>query len=94
MVSILGDYAYSFPIKIKREYKLKDLLEKICDKKYYLTDEHIQRISNWKAQQKPLENMINLAGGGRQYSSNSNSKGCRRRTLWNGAIQRTGSGGL
>ena len=60
MVSILGDYAYTFPIKIKREYRLKDLLEKVCDKKYYLTDEHIQRISNWKAQQKPLENMIDI----------------------------------
>lgn len=63
MVSILGDYAYEFPIKLKREYRLKDLLEKVCDKKYYLTNEHIERISNWKAQQKPLENMIDLAGG-------------------------------
>ena len=63
MVSILGDYAYEFPIKLKRAYRLKDLLEKVCDKKYYLTDEHIQRISNWKSQQKPLENMINLTGG-------------------------------
>lgn len=59
MVSILGEYAYNFPIKLKREYRLKDLLEKMVDKKYYLTDEHIERISNWKAQQKPLENMQN-----------------------------------
>ena len=56
MVSILGEYAYNFPIKLKREYQLKDLLEKSAAKKYYLTDEHIERISNWKAQQKPLEN--------------------------------------
>ncbi len=59
MVSILGEYAYNFPIKLKREYRLKDLLEKMVDKKYYLTDEHIERISNWKAQQKPLESMQN-----------------------------------
>lgn len=59
MVSILGEYAYNFPIKLKREYRLKDLLEKVVPKKYYLTDEHIERISNWKAQQKPLENMQN-----------------------------------
>lgn len=59
MVSILGEYAYNFPIKLKREYRLKDLLEKVVAKKYYLTDEHIERISNWKAQQKPLENMQN-----------------------------------
>ena len=37
--------------------KSKDILEKIVDKKYYLTNDHIERISNWKAQQKPLENM-------------------------------------
>ena len=59
MVSVLGDYAYNFPIKLKREYRLKDLLEKIVDKKYYLTNEHIERISNWKAQQKPLEHTLN-----------------------------------
>ena len=59
MVSVLGEYAYNFPIKFKREYRLKDLLEKTVDKKYYLTDKHIERISNWKAQQKPLENMKN-----------------------------------
>ena len=59
MVSVLGEYAYNFPIKFKREYRLKDLLEKIVDKKYYLTDKHIERISNWKAQQKPLESMKN-----------------------------------
>lgn len=57
MVSILGEYAYNFPIRLKRQYRLKDLLEKIVDKKYYLTNEHIERISNWKAQQRPLENM-------------------------------------
>ena len=59
MVSVLGEYAYNFPIKFKREYRLKDLLEKVVDKKYYLTDKHIERISNWKAQQKPLESMKN-----------------------------------
>lgn len=59
MVSVLGEYAYNFPIKFKREYRLKDLLEKTVDEKYYLTDKHIERISNWKAQQKPLESMKN-----------------------------------
>ena len=59
MVSVLGEYAYNFPSKFKREYRLKDLLEKVVDKKYYLTDKHIERISNWKAQQKPLESMKN-----------------------------------
>lgn len=57
MVSILGNYAYNFPIKFKRAYRLKDLLEKVTASKYYLTNNQIDRISNWKAQQKPLENL-------------------------------------
>ena len=57
MVSLLGGYAYDFPMKMKRRHVLKDLLERHVDKKYYLSDKHIERISNWKAQQKPLENI-------------------------------------
>lgn len=37
MVSILGGYNYSFPNKMKLKLKLKDLLEKDVDEKYYLT---------------------------------------------------------
>lgn len=37
MVSVLGEYAYNFPIKFKREYRLKDLLEKTVEKKYFLS---------------------------------------------------------
>lgn len=50
MVSILGDYAYTFPCKIPLKYRLKDLLEKEVDEKYYLDDKTIDRISQWKAQ--------------------------------------------
>lgn len=57
MISLLGDYAYDFPLKHKLKYRLKDFLEKNVDEKYYLTDEKIKRVSLWKAQQKPLENM-------------------------------------
>ena len=59
MVSILGDYAYDFPFKIKLKYKLKDFLEKQVDEKYYLDDKDIERISNWNAYEKPLENITN-----------------------------------
>lgn len=38
MVSILGDYFYEFPKKIKLEHKLKDLLEENVDEKFYLSD--------------------------------------------------------
>ena len=38
MVSILGDYSYSFPKSIPLKLKLKDLLENEADEKYYLSD--------------------------------------------------------
>ena len=38
MVSILGDYYYDFPNKIKLEKKLEDLLEEEVDEKYYLSE--------------------------------------------------------
>ena len=38
MVSILGDYSYSFPQKIPLKLKLKDLLENEVDEKYYLSE--------------------------------------------------------
>lgn len=39
MVSLLGGYAYDFPMKMKRRHVLKDLLERHVDKKYYLSNE-------------------------------------------------------
>lgn len=38
MVSILGNYYYEFPQKIKLEKRLKDYLESEVDEKYYLSD--------------------------------------------------------
>ena len=46
MVSILGDYNYTFPKPIPLKLKLKDMLEDNVDEKYYLSDDlmkHIQR---------------------------------------------------
>ena len=37
MVSILGDYTYDFPKKLALKHKLKDLLDKNVDEKYYLS---------------------------------------------------------
>ena len=41
MISILGDYSYTFPHKIKLHNRLKDLLEEEVDEKYYLSDKAI-----------------------------------------------------
>ena len=63
MLSIYGDYSYDLPKATALKYYLKDLLEDNVDDKYYLSKEDIKRIQNWKAQQKPLDNIkknINL----------------------------------
>ena len=57
MVSILGDYSYSFPPKQELKLKLKDMLEYNVDEKYYLSDKQIEDIQSWQAYEKPLDNM-------------------------------------
>lgn len=44
MVSILGDYSYSFPRMEKLEKRLKDYLEDNVDEKYYLNEKQIKDI--------------------------------------------------
>ena len=44
MVSILGDYSYTFPKPIPLKLKLKDMLEDNVDEKYYLSDKMIKYI--------------------------------------------------
>lgn len=44
MVSILGDYSYTFPKAIPLELRLKDLLEEEVDEKYYLSDKLIENL--------------------------------------------------
>jgi len=41
MISILGDYSYSFPPKQELKLKLKDMLENDVPEKYYLSDKMI-----------------------------------------------------
>ena len=57
MISILGDYSYTFPKHIPLKLKLKDMLEDNVDENYYLSDKQISDIQNWNAYEKPLENM-------------------------------------
>ena len=44
MVSIYGDYSYTFPKKIKLNLRLKDLLEKEVDEKYFLSDKQLNYV--------------------------------------------------
>jgi DNA (cytosine-5)-methyltransferase 1 len=58
MVSILGDYSYTFPQPIPLKLKLKDMLEDEVDKKYYLSNKTLEQISNWKSYQNPLDSVM------------------------------------
>lgn len=62
MISILGNYAYTFPDEMTLKYKLKDLLEKNVDEKYYLSDKAISGIVYTDFNQKKLENRTEKDG--------------------------------
>lgn len=46
MVSILGDYSYTFPNKIPLKLKLKDLLETNVKENYYLSNKQLESLEN------------------------------------------------
>ena len=58
MVSVLGNYSYSFPNYIKLEKRLKDYLEDVVDEKYYLSDKMLNYVigdsNGWERQYRPL----------------------------------------
>lgn len=58
MISILGDYNYTFPKAIPLELKLKDLLEDQVDEKYYLSCKKINSMINTSFNQYKLENRL------------------------------------
>lgn len=57
-ISILGNEDFEFPQKEELKLKLKDVLEDKVDKKYWLSDNVISRIRNWKSHQKPFERVL------------------------------------
>lgn len=58
MVSILGQYNYTFPQPQKLELRLKDVLEKEVDEKYYLPNTKIEYMLNTQFTQDKYENKI------------------------------------
>lgn len=54
----IDEGTFYFPKEQKLILRLKDLLEESVDEKYYLSDDKIESISQWKAYQKPLENVL------------------------------------
>lgn len=47
MVSILGQYSFSFPKKVKLRYFIKDFIEKKVDETYYLSDEIVAEFEQY-----------------------------------------------
>lgn len=62
MVSLLGNYKYDFPKEIPLEYRLKNLLEKEVDEKYYLSDKALQGLQTTTFAQHKLENRTEKDG--------------------------------
>lgn len=58
MVSILGNYSYTFPKPIPLKLKLKDLLEDNVDEKYYLSEKMIKGMLNTSFESYKLENKL------------------------------------
>jgi DNA (cytosine-5)-methyltransferase 1 len=56
MVSILGNYHYTFPKKMPLKLKLKDMLEDKVDEKYYISEQMIKGMINTKFNQYNLKN--------------------------------------
>ena len=58
MVSILGNYNYTFPKKFGLELRLKDLLEETVDEKYYLSQQMIEGMMKTNFESYKLENKL------------------------------------
>lgn len=76
MISILGDYSYSFPKPIKLETKLKDLLEENVDESYYLSEEMLNGMLNTKFHSYMLENRIQDVDGNLDTLLTSSGERC------------------
>jgi len=54
------DNSFQFPKEEHLTKRLKDVLEKKVDKKYFLSEETINRISNWKSRENPIRDNMYL----------------------------------
>lgn len=93
MVSILGDYSYSFPKHIPLKLKLKDLLENEVDEKYYLSDKMIKFFTHNEKKQKENGNgfKFNVSDGNVITKTITTRAGCRMddNFVYNKALKET-----
>lgn len=58
MVSILGEYNYTFPKPIPLRLKLKDMLEESVDEKYYISNSKIESLLTTNFNSSKFENVV------------------------------------
>lgn len=74
MVSILGDYSYSFPPKTELKLRLKDMLENQVDDKYYLSEAMLKYVT--KNGQVKTDKDFAVIDSYNKKLTNSNVSGC------------------
>lgn len=93
MVSILGEYSYTFPKPIPLELKLKDMLENEVDEKYYLSDKMIKFFMHNEKKQKENGNgfKFNVSDGNVIAKTITTRAGCRMddNFVYNKALKET-----
>lgn len=57
MVSVLGEYNYTFPKQFELKLRLKDMLEDEVDDKYYLSDNQLEKLLNDNQKNIDIENL-------------------------------------
>lgn len=79
MISILGEYSYSFPPKKELKLKLKDMLEDNVDEKYYLSKKMIKFFTKNEEKQKEKGNgfRFNVSDGNVIAKTITTRAGCR-----------------
>lgn len=70
MVSVLGNYKYTFPEPIPLKLKLKDMLEDNVDEKYYLSQKMIDGMLNTNFNSYKLDYCLMDKGGEQQHLNN------------------------
>lgn len=56
----LVDICFEFPKPFSLEHTLKDFIDDVVDKKYYIDKRQVKMISEWNCYEKPLENIKGL----------------------------------
>ena len=76
MVSILGDYSYTFPKPIPLKLKLKDMLEDNVDEKYYLSEKAINGMLTTNFHQYQLKSRLQDINGNIDTLTTSTGSRC------------------